>query len=446
MTQTNRCWTVMVYMAGDNGKVFEQLQGQKTLWGNSFLEPEGYANIQQMEAVGSTEQVAILVQFDTLSDNKSTYLIDIGAQGEKPCIENIPSQNTGDPKSLTNFIVWGIDKYPAQYYSVIIWGHGNGWKEDDIYTQARNSGIEVKASNDEVRSFTTNSRFNKALFVSSIVEVLSLDDEASRGIAFDDSSLDFLDNANLQQAFLDAEKITGQKVNLIGMDACLMSMVEVAYQLRANADYMVGSQEIQPTSGWPYQPILQKLTTNPEMTPEGLAKLIVQEYGSAYESYYNETRGNMPRLVTQSATNLKLVGQLAEAIGKLAKLLCETAEEDFDLERALGTAKRKATYFNPQQRHKDSVDLYDFLRIVDEQYTGDNDKLIALLKKVMQLLSQDAESKVVSEHIALGVKNSYVKGLAIYLPKTSYSPFYGNVDFAKYGWGEFLQVLNKLIK
>ena len=43
----------------------------------------------------------------------------------------------------------------------------------------------------------------------------------------------------------------GQPVEktVIGMDACLMSMVEVAYQLRANANYMVASQEKEPLSG-----------------------------------------------------------------------------------------------------------------------------------------------------------------------------------------------------
>ena len=38
-----------------------------------------------------------------------------------------------------------------------------------------------------------------------------------------------------------------------------MSMIEVAYQLRANAEYMVGSQEVEPLSGWPYTLILQAL-------------------------------------------------------------------------------------------------------------------------------------------------------------------------------------------
>jgi hypothetical protein len=70
MTQTNRHWTLMVYMAGDNGKVFDQLQGGKTLM--APMEDQGWKDIEEMEAVGSTAEVAIVVQFDTLSDRENT--------------------------------------------------------------------------------------------------------------------------------------------------------------------------------------------------------------------------------------------------------------------------------------------------------------------------------------------------------------------------------------
>jgi hypothetical protein len=49
----------MVYMAGDNGKVFEQLKGKQRLM--APMEEQGYQDIQEMEAVGSTDEVAILV-------------------------------------------------------------------------------------------------------------------------------------------------------------------------------------------------------------------------------------------------------------------------------------------------------------------------------------------------------------------------------------------------
>ena len=138
----------MIYMAGDNGKIFEQFQGRRM----APMEEQGYRDIGKMEAVGSTEEVAILVQFDTLSDREHTYRIYIRPTVEGRQIENIPEQNTGDPSSLRDFIVWGIENYPAENYVVILWNHGTGWKEEDIYAFARERQVELRATPDEVRS------------------------------------------------------------------------------------------------------------------------------------------------------------------------------------------------------------------------------------------------------------------------------------------------------
>jgi Clostripain family len=436
MTQTNRRWTLMVYMAGDNGKLFDQLQGGKTLM--APMEDQGWKDIEEMEAVGSTAEVAILVQFDTLSNREHTYRIYIPAKGEKREIQNIPEQNTGNPDSLRDFIIWGTENYPAENHAVILWNHGTGWKEDDIYAFARNRGVEIQASQDEVRSLTRNNRrLSHAFFLSSITEVLQLEDEDSRAIAFDDSSLDFLDNAKLQQAFQEAEEKTGTKVSLIGMDACLMSMVEVAYQLRANADYMVASQELEPLSGYPYTAILENLTTNAQMTPEALAKLIVQEYGRYYGG---ESRGSTYQ-VTQSATNLMMVEKLADALGRLADILRRLlAEEDIYTENALYHTQRKAVRFHD----KDFVDLYDFLKLLRDKYAGDSDEFIQVIDEVIDLMVVQIEPQLILANVGLGLRFERIKGLSIYSPVRGYSPFYERSDFASCGWGKFLRVHNDI--
>jgi hypothetical protein len=256
-------------------------------------------------------------------------------------------------------------------------------------------------------------------------------------IAFDDSSLDFLDNAKLQQAFREAEEQTGQKVSLIGMDACLMSMVEVAYQLRANANYMVGSQEVEPLSGWPYTAILGSLTSDSGMTPEALAKLIVQEYGRYYEE---DSRGSLHQ-ITQSATNLTVVEKLAEAVGRLASVLRQLlVEKDFDVENALSYAKRKVVRF----KDMDCVDLYDFLKILRDEYAGDSSQLSTVLDEVIDLMTLDIEPKLVIANVSSGLRSSRVKGLSIYSPFKGYSNFYDRSDFASSGWAEFIRADNNV--
>ncbi|MEM7580490.1 MAG: clostripain-related cysteine peptidase [Cyanobacteria bacterium P01_A01_bin.80] len=464
MTQTTRAWTLLVYMAGDNGKIFEEHQGKMLF---APMENQGWQDIEKMEAIGSTDEIAVVVQFDTLSDREHTYRIYIPPKGKKREIVNIPEQNTGDPTSLRDFIVWGIENYPAQNYAVILWNHGTGWKEDDIYEFARSRSVSIRATGDEVRSLTrSNRRLSHAFFLSSITEVLQLEDEDSRAIAFDDSSMDFLDNAKLQQAFQEAEEKSGQKVSLIGMDACLMSMVEVAYQLRANANCLVASQEVEPMYGWPYTAILQDLTANPDMTSVSLAKLIVQKYGLHYseglrgggiditQSAINlkeivpkdlldesEGLGGSGSVITQSATNLKVIDKLAEAMGRLATILRESLSNNQDLyaEVALSRVQRKVKRF----RDEDFADLHDFVKNFRDEYTGDNTELSRVLDEVINLIILEVEPQFILANVT-GERKSTATGLSIYLPIVGYSQFYDRSDFASCGWGEFIRVHNKV--
>ena len=61
--------------------------------------------------------------------------------------------------------------------------------------------------------------------------------------------MDFLDNAELKRALAEAQALAGKRIDLLGMDACLMSMFEVAYQVKDQASYLVGSQEVEPMAG-----------------------------------------------------------------------------------------------------------------------------------------------------------------------------------------------------
>jgi len=65
-------------------------------------------------------------------------------------------------------------------------------------------------------------------------------------------------------------------VDLVGMDACLMTMLEVAYQLREHARILVGSETVEPGPGWPHDRILGELTASLATTPDELAAVVVK--------------------------------------------------------------------------------------------------------------------------------------------------------------------------
>ena len=67
-----------------------------------------------------------------------------------------------------------------------------------------------------------------------------------------------------------------------------MNMVEVAYQLRGSADFIVGSEEVEPGDGWPYDRVLADLAAKPTMSAAQLGATIVKRYASLVQ----ERRGD----------------------------------------------------------------------------------------------------------------------------------------------------------
>ncbi len=74
-----------------------------------------------------------------------------------------------------------------------------------------------------------------------------------------------------------------------------MSMLEVGYQVRGSVGITVGSEELEPGDGWPYDTVLSTLVKKPTMTAQELASTIVKKYIVSYGSGYD---------VTQSACDL----------------------------------------------------------------------------------------------------------------------------------------------
>src|SRR5439155_17347925 len=119
------------------------------------------------------------------------------------------------------------------------------------------------------------------------------------------------------------------KLDLLGMDACLMSMIEIGYQLRDHVALTVGSEETEPGDGWPYNAILRDLAKKPQMSARDLSSLIVRRYIESYDSKSN---------VTQAACDLAKSEALGLTIDRLAATL-KTEMAAPDIRTAILTAR-----------------------------------------------------------------------------------------------------------
>ena len=414
VTPPRRPWTVLVYMAGDNGRVFNTQAGPLQLMAEMRL--AGYQDLLEMGQVGTTPNVAVACLFDTPA---ATYQIEVrrGQGFADSLVIPMAAVNTGDPETLRRFVVEAMRAYPADHTALVIWNHGTGWLDVDVYAVTRALGDEGRSHDPIFR--TTPRRMTGGT--------------NTRPIAYDDSSKDFLDTQDLRQALTGAAADTGVRLDLIGMDACLMAMVEGARELTPFADYFVASQEVEPMAGWPYGKILALLDTRPATTPVELASAIVDEFA---RSYGGATRAETT--VTQSAISLADTAATESLCRRLVAAILATGTPV--LRRlVLDVARRQTLGF----QDKNYRDLGDFAGRLASALEWENypPVLAAAIALRNHLQGRGAGAPV----LKVGYLAAYVRatGLSVYLPSDRRNlSIYQHLSFAQAaGWAGLLEWL-----
>jgi len=414
-TRARKRWTVMVYLAGDND-----------------LDRDGVADLEEMKTVGSTRDVSVVAQFDRSGKKRLTnrYVLRKGTSLDEDVVTALGETNTGDPAVLGDFVTWAVTAHPAERYMLIIWNHGAGWDdanlyEDDAFSSAAPPVVRkgVRITRGDARAPVTMStaraafrRGRRALFGPTMSTLLS-----ARAIAFDDQAKDYLDSRELQRVLGHIRRTLKRKIDILGFDACLMSMVEVAYQVRDAAWLTCGSEEEEPNEGWPYGAILKALAAKPAMTPAALAKLIVKKYLASYTAEDG---------VTLSAVDLSAVEALARAVNGLGRALTAALEDSAARDGVVAVRAQVQEYTAPYDQYCDLADLCALLarRVRSPDVKPACDAVRAALDRTI---------------IAAGLKGRQVAhshGIAVYFPKRTLSPLYAILDFARKGaWAAFLR-------
>lgn len=218
--QPLREWTFLVFLNADNN-----------------LYRYGLLNLQQMEQVGSTNDVNIVVEMDHAPREKPTQRLYV-QKGQSQVLETLGETNMGDWKHLADFVTWGMKNFPAKRYALVMWNHGAGW------------------------------------------EGISYDDNPHASIRIPDMALALRQVQTNLGAM--GRRSTGPLLDILNFDACLMSGLETAYELKDLAGIMIGSQYNEPGAGEDYAAVLRPLAANPRTEPRALAEHMVYEYVRLY--------------------------------------------------------------------------------------------------------------------------------------------------------------------
>lgn len=382
--EPTREWTFLLFLNGHNN-----------------LDEFGDLNINQMERVGSNDQVNLIVQWASLRA-KSTVRLHIQKDADdkkitSPVVDDLKKPaDMGDAATLEEFIRWGTEAYPAKHYFVAVWNHGGGWH---LQQQVRNKLNPGKHS-------------PRGTLV-------------PQDISWDDRTGHHITTEEMGQVMARSAERLGRKFDIFGTDACLMAMAEVAGELAPGVQYFVGSEEVEPGAGWAYDDFLNRWYAEPQASAKDVARFLVESYVASYQGGQNGRED-----VTLSAMDLDALPKLASATAALAKKLKKITAKQADAVLEAAKATQSFTY-------SDYLDMGHFADLLaKKKLPGYSAPLAALQAAIAEF--------AYSNGVTSGYQTS--KGISFWLPQNTYSYNAYAKRFAELKWNQATQWDSALAK
>ena len=390
-------WTVLIYGHADHNLT--------TAMRDDLLE---------MEQAGSSKDFNIVVQVDINTKDRGTklwkfknkidpkkfngvnrLLIGEDTDGRKvtfhsEIIESLSESNSmDDPAVLKDFIKWGMAKYPAERYGLVLWNHGGQFLGYGGDTQNASLKHGTGLTTQQIRSTLT---------------------EALTGTAVD-------------------------KFDFIGFDTCLMGGAEVLGDFNTLCDVFLACPELDYGDGWDYGATFNYLKDNPDVDITTFGREEVgfwdAHHGEAMDqthkvhAAYDMGKYDAFALNFQSfAEQLKFYGQAGGE--EVPRLRAEATH--YSVSQI--TQIKSATHF---------IDLGDFAKKVANASVGTDLKVASLN------LVQAIDNMVLAK--ATGSERTHVSALSIAYPHNtknwvkSYEKLYDAISFTKgigADWRQFL--------
>ena len=304
--------TVMVYMIGTD---LESGYGAATKDINEMLYADLNDNINIVIQTGGCNKWN-----NTVVSNRTCQRYTVNSDGFYILQDNLGDLSMVDPNTLSSFIRYSADNFPANRYMLILWDHGGG---------------------------------------------------SVTGYGYDERHP--YDGSMSPDLIGKALKDGGIKFDVVGFDACLMANLETAIAIEPYADYLIGSEETEPGNGWYYTNWLTELDDNTSIETVKLGKTIIDDYVSSSLS------DNRTAEVTQSITDLgELVYNVKSPLITFSKSVKEKLEGD-DYQQ-IANARYNTKEFS-RSANLDQVDLID---LCDNFNVKGSEQLIEAIKSAVK--------------------------------------------------------------
>lgn len=301
--------TILVYMAGENNL-------------------SKYADLDLKEMLTASKQLnhkQQLIVYVDQAKSEPPFFARI-EDGEFVDSVSVEESLTADPAILEKALTYMRTNYPAKSYGLVLWGHGSGWilSSDSIaYAQSRAYGGDTG----------NNSSSSSGKYWMNIPPM-------ARAIA---------------------KGMAGIPLTFVMGDCCSFGCIEVAYELRHVAEYVIGSPAEVPDDGAPFDVMIPAMFN----TSADFYKAIIDQYYNSYletykntpNRYYNRTPGDLKGYsVPLAALKTSELESLATATAQLLSTISDKLQPEGTLDLT------KKMYYAIYGNNRYSYDMYNILK------------------------------------------------------------------------------------
>ncbi|WP_027868547.1 clostripain-related cysteine peptidase [Eubacterium sp. AB3007] len=245
------------------------------------------------------------------------------------------------PEALRSFLQWANRHYPSQRRMLFFWDHGGalaGYGMDQLNPRVGRDMLSMK----EIR---------------------------------------------------DSLKASGVRYDLIGFDACLMQSLEVGLCLEPYADYLLASEEGEPSTGMYYTAAFQALAKNPGMSTVEFGSMMCASFDQSLVLY----KGTEQAGSTLSLVDLRFLPVVRDTFFGYLKELQRSFRHDKDSFLSMSTTRSKTYEFLMD----DQIDLIDYLKQSDLPSS-----------RKSQMIDRIKDAVVVRNKASA----NHINGLSVYMP------------------------------
>lgn len=389
-------------------------------------------NLEQKKRVGSNENLVIFVDLHMRRPHtqKITKRLVIYKNRIVQVGPDDLSLDSGSAETLLDGLMVAHHLFPkAHQFYVDFWNHGSGDVNPTIKTAV--NPFKLFHYNPETRLIELDRSIGFLDYICMMAEV-----EGQRGICFDESTGNYLDDQKLMSALSAFCNYRGKKFDVIVFDACLMAGTGTAWIMHHFADYMVASEEVVLGPGYNYT-LVHSRVAQATITPEEYAKHVVRAFEKTYGSITND--------YTHSAINLKRYPELSAAIDKMARLFIDGLHSQINgsMKKTLQKSSNKAfcTHFDEPSY----IDLHHFCLNMISNLSSIQCKSAEETQRFKTQLEHALYETVrlIEEIVFINVSGKNVskaRGITIYFPERSIHSSYPKTEFALHNaWGQFLE-------